>query len=410
MEKEICSLGELRDILGNDVVEGLLPDEGDAIEWYWDRSDTNPFDMDVLQGWIDDCLPDALGRHESDGYYYQPENFNKDLSVAEVLPTSLEEYLEERMFASDWLADWRGASVREMADDALCGFESELRRHPECEGMDLDVSSLRPEICELIEERTYVDLGLGDWLDEAACVTAYVSTRTELDADTSTVPHLIHAALSSESHDEFLGRCAEEDDGTRWATDNGLAKLCESQGEGDLWQVLHGDEPGPFSRSMRDEVAGFSGPMGGIVVCAKMSIREWAMLEGTLALGRGLSESAALVPTITLPVASTSSIGLFDKASGAGSQLGIELVRDIEVPVTEVIDFALEGSYPGRDFGREASRLWGYAVHDAFQCADVLWVEGSIVPHGFDALTIGDLVDAPREVERIAERHHGTRL
>lgn len=410
MEKEICSLEELRDILGNDVVENLLPAPGDAIEYYWDRSDTNPFDIDVLQGWLDDCLPDTLGRHESDGYYYQPENFNNDLSVAHVFPDSLVEYLEDRMLASDWIANWRGTTVREMADDALSSLESELRRHPECDGMDLDEPSLQSEIAELIEERTFVSLGLFDWLDEPACVTAYVSTRAELVADTSTVPRLIHAALSSESHDEFLGRCSEDDDGTRWATDNGVAKLCEAQGEGDLWQVLHGDEPGPFSRSMRDEVAEFCSPMGGIVVCAKMSVREWAMLEGTLALGHGLSERLAPVPTIAVPVAPTSSIGLYDKASGGGSWLGIELVRDFEVPVTDVIDFALEGGYPGRDFGREASRLWGYAVHDAFQCTDDLWVDGSIVPHGLEALTIGDLTEAPCKVERAVERHHGPRL
>ena len=100
MEKEICSLKELRGILGDDVVENMLPAPGDAIEYYWDRSETNPFDIDVLQDWIDDCLPDVLGRHESDGYYYQPENFNRDLPAAEVLPTSLAEYLEERMLAA----------------------------------------------------------------------------------------------------------------------------------------------------------------------------------------------------------------------------------------------------------------------------------------------------------------------
>lgn len=410
MEKEICSLEELRDILGNDVVENLLPAPGDAIEYYWDRSDTNPFDIDVLQGWVDDCLPDVLGRHESDGYCYQPENFNKDLSVAHVFPESLVEYLEERMLASNWLADWRDATIREMASDALSSLVTALRRYPECDGMGLDEPSLQSEIAELIEERTFVSLGLFDWLDEPACVTAYVSTRAELYADTSTVPRLIHAALSSASHDEFIERCSEGDGGNRWATDNGLAKLCESQGEGDLWQLLHGDEPGPFSRSMQNEVEEFCSPMGGIVVCAKTSIRVWAILEGTLALGHNLSESAALVPTITLPVAPTSSIGLYDKESGGGSWLGIELERAFEVPVTEVLDFALEGGYPGRDFGREASRLSGYAVHDAFQCTDDLWVDGSIVPHGLDALTIGDLTEAPCEAERAVERHRGPRL
>lgn len=336
MEREICSLEELRGILGNDVVENLLPAPGDAIEYYWDRSDTNPFDIDVLQGWVDDCLPDVLGRHESDGYYYQPET-------------------------------------------------------------------------ELIEERTFAALGLGDWLDEPACVTAYVGTRAELNADTSTVPRLIRAALSSASHDEFLERCSEGDEGSRWATDNGLAKLCESQGEGDLWQVLH-DEPGPFSRSMRNEVDEFSSSTGGIVVCAKTNIREWAVLEGAIALGHGLSARDALIPTITVPVAPTSSIGLYDRMTGGGSQLGIELVRNFEVPVTEVLDFALEGGYPGRDFGREASRVSGYAVHDAFQCTDDLWVDGSIVPHVLDAMTIGELTEAPCEVERAVERHHGPRL
>lgn len=213
MEKEICSLKELRGVLGDDVVENMLPAPGDAIEYYWDRSETNPFDIDVLQDWIDDCLPDVLGRHESDGYYYQPENFNRDLPAAEVLPTSLAEYLEERMLASDWLADWRDATIREMADDALDSLETALRSHPECDGMGLDEPSLRPEIAELIEERTFVALGLGDWLDEPACVTAYVGTRAELSADTSTVPRLIHAALSSASHDEFLERCSEGDGG-----------------------------------------------------------------------------------------------------------------------------------------------------------------------------------------------------
>ena len=96
--------------------------------------------------------------------------------------------------------------------------------------------------------------------------------------------------------------------------------------------------------------------------------------------------------------------------TGGGSLLGIELVRDIEVPVTEVLDFALEGGYPGRDFGREASRVSGYAVHDAFQCTDDLWVDGSIVPHVLDAVTIGNLTEAPREAECAAERRHGPRL
>lgn len=410
MEKEICSLKELRGILGDDVVENMLPAPGDAIEYYWDRSETNPFDIDVLQDWIDDCLPDVLGRHESDGYYYQPENFNRDLPAAEVLPTSLAEYLEERMLASDWLADWRDATIREMADDAVGSLETALRSHPECDGMGLDEPSLRSEIAELIEERTFVALGLGGWLDEPACVTAYVGTRAELSADTSTVPRLIHAALSSASHEEFLERCSEGDEGSRWATDNGLAKLCESQGEGDLWQVLHDDEPGPFSRSMRNEVDEFSSSTGGIVVCAKTSIREWAVLEGAVALGHGLSARDAPVPTITVPVAPTSSIGLYDRMTGGGSLLGIELVRDIEVPVTEVLDFALEGGYPGRDFGREASRVSGYAVHDAFQCTDDLWVDGSIVPHVLDAVTIGNLTEAPREAECAAERRHGPRL
>lgn len=54
--------------------------------------------------------------------------------------------------------------------------------------------------------------------------------------------------------------------------------------------------------------------------------------------------------------------------------------------------------------------LWLDEAYDAFQCTDDLWVAGSIVPHVLDAVTIGNLTEAPREAECAAERRHGPRL
>ena len=111
-------LEDLEALAGRGLLDGL--DETDlTIDWYWDRSDGNPFDTDVLQDWVDCCLPDSYGQHSSDGLCYQPECFDPAAPASAVFPESLQGFLEERLAEDDGVSERVSQDERRIAREAL---------------------------------------------------------------------------------------------------------------------------------------------------------------------------------------------------------------------------------------------------------------------------------------------------
>lgn len=380
--RTVSGLEDLEALAGRQLFDGL--DESDlVIEWYWDRSDANPFDTDVLQGWIECCLPDSYGQHSSDGFYYQPECFDPKAPAREVFPESLAGYLEERMFEDYGTFDYVDSEEQRLARDALDGLMHDaVEANP---GLDLeldDEDEVLDQALDSVRGWSHVDFGLDQWLDEEVCVTILVATDDERSADLTRTPALIEAALS-EPRQTFL----DDARAGGWGERTGLALLAASQGLGlpELWDALNGKVPGTgFARSLRLECIDNCPPyLSEVAVCQRLPLRDWATLEGMVAYGLGDA-------SITMPRGTDARIGLYDRVDGGGSDLGISLDRDFEIPLSSVDDLMCERGYlaPGR---RKAATLrWGYAVHDTYGTDDGWWGRSKPALRGTDS-AIGDL-------------------
>lgn len=377
--RTVMGLEDLEALAGRGLLDGM--DETDlTIDWYWDRSDDNPFDTDVLQDWVDCCLPDSYGQHSSDGFYYQPECFDPAAAASVVFPESLQGFLEERLTEDYGVSEWVSHDEQRIAREALDGLMRDAAdANP---GLELeldDEDEVLAAAWDRVSEWSHVDFGLDQWLGEEACVTILVASADELSADLTRTPALVEAALG-EPRDAFLARAGG------WGEGTGLALLARSQGMGlpELWDALNGaGQDTAFSRSLRHECTDFLPWIAEVAVCQRLTLRDWATLEGMVAFGMpGAS--------ITIPRGTDACIGLFDRVDGGGSDLGITLDRDLEIPLSCVDDLMCERAYLARARNKAASLRWGYTVHDTYGTADDWWGRSEATLRGTDT-PIGDL-------------------
>lgn len=386
--RTVKGLDDLEALAGRGLLDKL--GESDlAIEWYWDRSDRNPFGTDVLQDWIECCLPDSYGQHSSDGCSYQPECFDPEAPASKVFPESLAGFLEARMLEGGAVADCTFQGEQRIARDALDGL---MRDAAEANpGLELELDNedeVLAEAWDRVSEAAHVDFGLDQWLGGEVCVTILIATEDERSADLALTPALVKAAIK-QPRSAFLEHAGERG----WGERTGLALLARSQGLGlpELWDALNGKGPdSAFSRSLRRECTGFTPYLAEVAVCQRLTIRDWATLEGMVAFRmRGAS--------ITIPRDTGASVGIFDRIGGGGSDLGIVLDSDLEIPLSCVDDLMCERGYLARERAKAASLRWGYAVHDTYGTADGWWGRAGAALRGTDS-PIGSLSkgrDAP---------------
>ena len=152
----------------------------------------------------------------------------------------------------------------------------------------------------------------------------------------------------------------------------------------ELWDALNGaGQDTAFSRSLRRECTDFLPELAEVAVCQRLTLRDWATLEGMVAFDMpGAS--------ITIPRGTDACIGLFDRVDGGGSDLGVTLDRDLEIPLSCVDDLMCERAYLARARNKAATLRWGYTVHDTYGTADDWWGRSEATLRGTDT-PIGDL-------------------
>lgn len=380
MAAGVSSLEDVREVLGDDfeaVLDRALRinasgyrDEGGLypIDYEWGYSYGPLIDLDTMQDWVDECLDErrlSSGAGEV-GLYVIREALDGGASVGDAFPRSLAAFAEQRIIADPSFDDWYSESLAQVARGVAQDLTDEVVARSPAVGVDAD--SLAESVYDRACETCYAHVDVDSALDEEVCVDVLVATPEELDQDLSSAGLAGCLRWDGETWDSEMG--IDRASAAAEVAQTGLAWLCATQGH-DVSCLWSGDptDVSSFADTARDEVEAAADPMASfeVTVCARMSMRHWAALEGAHAYGIG---GAA----ITVPRASDACIGLFDRVSGKSGELGIALDRDLTVPMDVLDDVQVDSIERNRRGERELVGLrGGYPIHDVMGVTDDLW-------------------------------------
>lgn len=414
MATSVTSLEGVRGVLGEDFdavldramrinASGYGDGEGRyPIDFEWGYSYGPLIDLDAMQGWVDECLADRHPRSwpGEAAMGVMEDALDRGASAGEAFPRSLAAFVEQRIMAEPSFDEWYSESLEYVARGVAKDLSEAVgAREPATE---VDLASLAESVYDHACGACYANLDVDSALDDDVCVDLLVATPEELDQDLSSAGLAGCLRWDDEWWDSEIG--IDRASAAEGVAQTGLAWLCATQGHdvSCLWSRDPTDAS-PFEETARAEAEDAAHPMASfeVTVCARMSVRHWAAIEGAHAYGIGGS-------AVTVPRDGGARIGLFDRVGGRSGDLGIVLDRDLTVPMGILDDVQVDSIERNGRGERELVGLrGGCPIHDVMGVTDDLWVrvteppEDSVLAHGVSESALAEGVRG--------ERHAGGR-